>query len=143
MRTRIQITDGETVFLNQFMLLSVYDFDCKSFQQGKGNSSCLLQILYVYRCSSMSKLESSIYRGFEILTIVTLSSEDTAPAPPCRAIIIPSLIEKTTNSKLIVIMNLSTGLFIASKLTLICYVCYNSLIANEEDSTIETIFKTC
>ena len=56
------------------------------------------------------KIGDRFLPGSEILTIVTLSSVDTAPAPPCRAIIIPSLIEKTPNSKLIVIMNLPTRL---------------------------------
>ena len=85
----------------------------------------------------MPKLETAIYQGSEILTIVTLSSVDTAPAPPCRAIIIPSLIEKTTNSKLIVIMNLPTRIFHASELTLVC----DSLLANEEDSVVRKYFQ--
>ena len=111
---------------------------CKSFQQGEGDSSCLLQILRVSMFINV-KIGHRYLPGSEILTIVTLSSVDTAPAPPCRAIIIPSLIEKTPNSKLIVIKNLPTRLFHASELTLIC----NSLLANEEDSVVENIFRTC
>ena len=92
----------------------------------------------VHQCRNWRPLSTGALRYWQ-LWHCPWSSVDTAPAPPCRAIIIPSLIEKTPNSKLIVIMNLPTRLFHASELTFIC----NSLQLNEEDSVVGNIFKTC